>query len=370
MLIQDLKRFGTYSVKEALEAGLDLEMPGPPRWRTMLAEISVSSRKIPMKTVDERARVMLKFIKRACKVKVAETEGVRDLLEDRKLNRRLAADSVVLLKNDRNILPLPLKSLKKIGLIGPNMKQAAFSGGGSASLDPYYTTTPFEGIVDALGSDVEVKYEVGCYSHAFLPTLGPYITRVDGQAGCLIKFYDQSWTVPDREAVDEVKVSDTNFQLMDYRHPRLNTLFWATLEATFTSPSTGTFEFGVTVSGTAKLFIDGKLVIDNTKDQQPGTSFLGNGSAEEKGEINLVQNGTYQIRLEFASSVTSTIKRPGVVAFPGGGARIGFALKIDEEESIRRAAQLARESDHVVLCAGLSVSSMKGGSFVLRSLPI
>lgn len=59
----DAHRFGTYSVIEALEAGLDLEMSGPPRWRTMLAEVSVSSRKMTSKVIDERARAMLKFVR-------------------------------------------------------------------------------------------------------------------------------------------------------------------------------------------------------------------------------------------------------------------------------------------------------------------
>ena len=39
--------FGTYSTSEAVNAGLDLEMPGPTRWRGALLEHLVSSRKVP-----------------------------------------------------------------------------------------------------------------------------------------------------------------------------------------------------------------------------------------------------------------------------------------------------------------------------------
>lgn len=349
-------RFGTYSVIESLEAGLDLEMPGPPRWRTALAEASLTSRKMKLKTIDDRVRSILKFVKHASLAKISESAGTRDLPEDRALNRKLAGASIVLLKNSKSILPLSVNKVKRIALIGPNMKHTSFSGGGSASLEPYYTTSAFQGITNLLGPDAKVLYEVGCHAHAFLPTLSPHTFLDDKTPGCLIKFFDKSSEVADRTAVDEIQNADTFFQLMDYRHPKLDRLFWATLECTLIAPSSGLFEFGLTVSGTGRLFVNGRLVIDNTKNQREGTSFLGNGSAEERGEFEMVEDQSYKVLLEFASSVTSTIKKPGVVAFPGGGARIGFALKIDEETTIRRAAQLAKECEHVILCAGLSVS--------------
>jgi len=54
-------RFGTYSTSEALNAGLDLEMPGPPRWRTpLLLNHSLTSQKLTLNTIDERAGTVLK----------------------------------------------------------------------------------------------------------------------------------------------------------------------------------------------------------------------------------------------------------------------------------------------------------------------
>jgi beta-glucosidase len=55
-------RFGTYSTPDALNAGLDLEMPGPPRWRTpLLLNHSLSSQKLSMKRVDEGAGNVLRL---------------------------------------------------------------------------------------------------------------------------------------------------------------------------------------------------------------------------------------------------------------------------------------------------------------------
>ena len=61
------------------------------------------------------------------------------------------------------------------------------------------------------------------------------------------------------------------------------------------------------------------------------------------------------IRLQLLQS--PKVARPGIVAFPGGAGRVGVALKIDEEKTIARAAKLAKENKHTILCVGLIVGS-------------
>jgi beta-glucosidase len=329
-------------------------MPGPARWRTAAAELAVTTRKVSLQTLNDRVRSVLEFVKRANELKVAKAEGVRDLPEDRALNRELAAASTVLLKNDQGILPLP-QEINQIALIGPNMKYAAFCGGGSASLAPYYTVSPYEGIRNALPEDAIVKYEVGCYNHALLPTLVSEWTRPGGQKGAVMRFYNKPHNVKDREVIDEVNIVTSEFQLMDYRHPQLQALYWATVEATYTAPATGVYDFGLTVFGSGNLYIDGNLVVENTERQRPGSTFFGKGTAEEKGQIDMIEGQMYSLRLDYASSPTSKIAQPGV-SFPGGAGRIGCACRINEDESIARAAKLAAENKYTILCAGLNVS--------------
>ena len=105
MLICD--RFGTYSVTESITAGTDLEMPGPTRWRGEALDHAVSCNKFSMDVLDERVTNVLKFVKRSLKSGIAadQEETTRDTEEDRALLRKLAADSIVLLKNERNVLP-------------------------------------------------------------------------------------------------------------------------------------------------------------------------------------------------------------------------------------------------------------------------
>lgn len=239
--------------------------------------------------------------------------------------------------------------------MGPNAKVAAYCGGGSASLLPYYTVTPFNGIASKTNS---IKYSVGCYSHQLLPLLGPSLRTSDGSIGVTFKAFTEPATVTDRVPVDEVHLVDTNMYLVDYYHPKLTeNLYWAEVEGYYTPEEDGDYEFGLTVFGTGKLYLDDEMLIDNETVQRSGGSFFNVGTVEEKGIKHVKAGQTYKLKVEFASGVTSKLTdEDGVVSFGGGGIRIGGAPFIDPDEEIRKAAQLAKEVDQVVLCVGLNVS--------------
>ena len=231
------------------------------------------------------------------------------------------------------------------------MKNPSITGGGSASLEPYYSITPFDAIKEKLGPDTEIVYEVGAYAHKMLPM----ITRLMKNASII--FFNQPSKVQDRVSVGEVPLQKSYFQLMDYKNPKLNfDLFYASMEADFTPDSSGLWEFGLTVYGTANFYIDDELIIDGTSNQQPGTSFFSKGTAEVFNTKNLVAGKSYKLRIDFGSAATSTMKSQGVVSFGGGGARLGACPIIDVKEAVENAAQAAASADYAVLCTGLNVS--------------
>ena len=347
--------FGTYSSAEALNAGLDLEMPGPARLRGQLADLAVSSRKVSRSTIDARARNVLEFVKRASTVAVAETEGGRDFPEDRVLNRELAANSVVLLKNDQNRLPLRTEGLRRVALIGPNLKTVALCGGGSAALQPYYQVSPYQAIVERLGPNVEVKYEIGAQSYAYVPALEKgQVTTPEGAAGLRMRFYREPPSVGQRTVVEETVMPDSTWQLMGFSHPQLEKLFYAEVEGTILPAETGDYEFGLAVYGSANLYLDDQLIIDNSSVQRSGNFFFGKGTLEEKTVVPLVAGTPYRIRVDFASAPSSKLVKPGVVNFGGGAGRLGWAPVLDADEAISRAVDAARQADVTILCGGLT----------------
>lgn len=75
--------------------------------------------------------------------------------KDVSVSRQIALESVVLLKNDKNFLPLDKKSLKSIAVIGPLADSVHWDWYGGT---PPYAVTPFEAIKEELGSNVTVNY--------------------------------------------------------------------------------------------------------------------------------------------------------------------------------------------------------------------
>jgi beta-glucosidase len=75
--------------------------------------------------------------------------------------RKIAGESITLLKNQGAVLPLQAHRLKKIAIVGGNAKGLVYSGGGSAALKLSYFVSPYEGIVNALPEGVQVTYSEG-----------------------------------------------------------------------------------------------------------------------------------------------------------------------------------------------------------------
>lgn len=75
--------------------------------------------------------------------------------------RTIAGEGIVLLKNDNDVLPVDLGSVKKIAVIGENAVKMMTVGGGSSSLKAQHECTPIEGLLAAVGDKAEVVYERG-----------------------------------------------------------------------------------------------------------------------------------------------------------------------------------------------------------------
>ncbi|KAJ6153840.1 hypothetical protein N7485_012209 [Penicillium canescens] len=92
------------------------------------------------------------------------------------LCRKVAAESIVLLKNEKGILPLDTKlGGKTYALIGLGALYPAVSGGGSADLIPYYVSKPLDALKELVRAE-NVTATIGCYGHLFTPLLSSSVT--------------------------------------------------------------------------------------------------------------------------------------------------------------------------------------------------
>ena len=140
--------FGSHSTAPTVDAGLDLEMPGPPRDRGAKLVAAVEAGEVDAGDGAARRRCdVLRLMQRTGALDEAAPRAERadDRPAHRALIRRAGAEGAVLLKND-GMLPLD-RPAGRIAVIGPNAKIAQIMGGGSAQLNPHYRVSPWDGLV-------------------------------------------------------------------------------------------------------------------------------------------------------------------------------------------------------------------------------
>nr|CAC03462.1 putative beta glucosidase [Agaricus bisporus] len=360
--------FGTYSVDVGLNAGLDLEMPGLNKWRSLESvNRSIQSRKVTAKKVKERARKVLELVKKCAQgaPEILDGDGLERTLdsdEDNALMRKFAAESIVLLKNDKKVLPLDRKSLKKVAIVGGNAKAAVLSGGGSAALKPSYFVARPAGLVKALkevNPNIEVTYSEGARAAKTLPTLDFDLFTESGQRG-----WTGSWHAHENDdslvalpTPIKTQYVDETRMFISSSSPAGITKKWTLRMKGYLKPRERDckFEFGLTAAGRAKLFVDGKLVIDNWTRQRRGVEFFGCGSEEETGVVELKAGVKHEIYVDFCNvrgpadgDETETImdSNPGI--------RLGGAEVEDPDELLNSAVSIAKDADAVIIVVGLN----------------
>ncbi|MFZ1156721.1 MAG: glycoside hydrolase family 3 C-terminal domain-containing protein, partial [Candidatus Sulfotelmatobacter sp.] len=125
----------THSDAKASAAGLDHEEPGEIFYGDTMKK-AVQSGKVPVAELDEHVRRILRSMFACGVVDDPPVRGVVDVLGGLEVAQKIAEQSIVLLKNDRAILPLDASKIHSIAVIGPHADVGMISGGGSAQVDP------------------------------------------------------------------------------------------------------------------------------------------------------------------------------------------------------------------------------------------
>jgi beta-glucosidase len=326
---------GTYSTVPAANAGLDLEMPGPPRWFGAKLAEAVRAGEVDEKTLDDKVRRLVLLLERTAAFDEPagrEEESVDDP-EDRAIARRAARDSFVLLRNNDNTLPLADSVLRTLAVIGPNADIAMIQGGGSARVSPHRPVTPLAAL-RARFTDVEIMHERGCASFKRTPVLdrrlldGPL--RVDYYAG--------------RERTGPVVYSELAphgyFTFLGPVGHDVPEEFSLRVTGTLVAPESGAWTLTLVQAGRARLALDGETVLDNWRPAARSDAFFGFGSEELSTVVELEVGEPHALEVEFV---------PAAPTF--GGLQIG-CLPPAPPDLLDRAVAVAARSDAVVCVVG------------------
>lgn len=159
---------GTHDTREAVENGLDLEMG------TDLGSIEAYNRyrmadpyiellengEADEAVLDDKVRRVLRMIFRTS---MSGKQPWGALASERHFedSRKIAEEGIVLMKNERGVLPVDLAGVKKILVVGDNATRLMSRSGGSSEVKSQYEITPLEGIRRRVGDAAEVLWQQG-----------------------------------------------------------------------------------------------------------------------------------------------------------------------------------------------------------------
>jgi beta-glucosidase len=327
--------FGSHSTAETVNAGLDLEMPGPARDRGDKLVQAVRDGRVSAATVRASARRMLVLLERvgAFADPVMREEKAQDQPHHRALIRKLGAEGTVLLKND-GILPLDKAALEKIALIGPNAGEARVMGGGSAQINAHYKVSPLEGVRNALSGANSVFHARGVENNRLTKLFsGPLAAEFFANTDC------SGLAVWHQEAVAG------EFFWADLPDVIDREKFSVRITGSFKAEESGEYVFGMTTAGLGKLYVDGQLVVNSHDGWEKGDNFFGVGNAEVRNNLVLEAGRTYAVSIDFR---TVEVAGEGI-AF--SALRFGIELPLGDA-ALEEAVSRARECDVAVVFAG------------------
>ncbi|MBN2980388.1 MULTISPECIES: beta-glucosidase [Cohnella] len=351
------------STAESAIAGLDLETPGVPygQWGDKLLA-AVQNGQVSEETIDGMAKRILVqmfdkglFDKPAVNVQIPAAEHGQAALE-------IAEETMVLLRNEDNALPLDEDKLDSIAVIGPDADSYA-TVGGSSLVQPTYTVSPLEAIREQAGSGVQVEYAPGTDPISTGDILnGPSAVPSsllfpesaasgNGAAAAGSGLHGEYWTNNRMEGDPSLVRTErqVNMNLGFYNYDGLNGqsskltklpdpfngMMSARWTGSIAAPETGEYTLSITSLGSGKLYFDGELLIDNKGETVETT----------EAKVNLVAGEKHDIRIEYRTDWPNTLDSDF-----GGLIRLGWVPPADAvDPTMQEAVDLAARSDVAIV---------------------
>lgn len=332
-----------HSTVEAARAGMDLEMPGPPRHFGSQLFQATHNWQVPESVVDDAARRMLRLIFRSGVMDGKRSGGELRSTSNRQAAFSAASEAITLLENDGSLLPLDKAKVRTLAVIGPNADVPLYQGGGSASVIPSRIETPLQNMRAVGGSQMRIEYARGVDNDVLPPPADARLlspTEARAEQGLRVSYFSNP-TFAGPPARTEVETYFARLTL-PFDAPRVSARF----EGLLWAPVTGTYEFSLSQAGEATLFIDNQKVLSAELGtvHPPALDF---GMPIRTASVRLQSGSPHQVKIEYTSPT-----------FPFRSLQFGIR---QPAPSIKDAVELARNADAAVVFVGSSRSSETEG---------
>jgi len=343
--------FATYDGVEAANAGQDLEMPFGAHMNQQILKPAIEQGRVSVATIDDKVRRILSTAVRFGWLDRDQRDW--SIPRYNQMGRQVALDAarqgIVLLKNERGLLPLNKQKIRSILVVGPNAYPAVPVGGGSGRVEPFAAISYLQGISNYLGTAVQVHYARGVPSLAELAEATSFTTSAsNGQPGLNAEYFN-NFELKGTPAVTRIE-------------RRINYGTGARLafpDKTISSRWTGYYlpkdsgSYDVFVQSTGedggayRLYVDDKLILDNWTANKALVDFVTLSLGPVPHKVVLEQRGRSQ--------------------WLGGRLKLGIVRAgqyVDAETK-----RLAAQADVVVVAAGFDPETESEGADRTFGLP-
>ncbi len=351
----------THSAVEAANAGLDQEMPTGVFFGDQLLQ-AIQTGQASLTTLDDKVQRVLRTMFAYGLFEHSAQISLLPVEEHGKLAREIAGKAIVLLKNTGGLLPLASHEVRSVAVIGGDANHN-IAGGESSFVKPTYVVNVLEGIRRRAGEGVRVEYEEGVDPASAVdllpgPPLVPSSVLIPAGSGPEAHgLHAQYWTNTRFEGEPRLVRTDRQvaLNLGFFNYSIFNASSLTTPEefnnaisvrwtGSLSAPTTGNYTLSLTHLGTARLFLDGQMLIDD-----PGITLT-----TQSVTLHVVAGQPYALRIEYATDrpeqyapVPGELSIAGLI---GSKVRLGWEHPADAiPPAMQEAAALAGRSDVAVV---------------------
>jgi beta-glucosidase len=267
-----------------------------------------------------------------------------DTPEHRKLALKAAHESIVLLKNENNTLPVR-KDIKTIVVIGPNANSEPVLYGNYNGVSSH-AVTPLEGIRNKIGSSAKVIYIQGCNIADDSPAVRDFtgdMLSFNGQPGLQGEYFN-NMKLEGKPVLTRIdKNPDFNWNGAPPAAGVNDIDFSVRWTGKLTVHSTGKYYIAVTADDGYRLFMDNKLVFELWKDQAP----IKTGAI-----MDLKAGESHDIKIEYYQNK--------------GGSSFALQWGLKEKDYLKKTVDAVSGADIVIFFGGIS-SDFEGEEMAVNS---
>ncbi|KAK2686064.1 hypothetical protein QWA68_015302 [Fusarium oxysporum] len=315
---------GTYSTAQALNSGMDLEMPGPTRWRGQKLLKEIQAGNVTTETLNKSVRRVIELARKTGRFEDPVEKPERSVEDPKRLEfiTSIAAD----------------------GFSGHHAVHPSIGGGGSAKVLAQHIISPLDGLK---AQGVDYRHAPGVPVFAVLPHVEP-----EAISPVQLRWFNS--LVVGENLAHEQTIELPEYMIKEAWPTYLNREYCTSMSFTLMPTTSGNHIFSVITTGKADVLVNGEKVFYRPLEPilLPESFYFYKAKIERRFTLQMAAGQEYKIELHSWATDPDVLSKIDGTMFQGASLR--FMEHIDIPGAIQDAADIAASADVAVVFVGMT----------------